>query len=178
NPRPFATHKQMQAGLIKAPKTAVYLPSYIAGAAGEWRCIAIRKSSSSRFPLAHLIAGQSPEAPLRIASQSIHNTLGQPVLGRIRDELPMMIPRDDTHFGSRPKIAVRILIKTGEAIAAEAGRIAFIEDGEAHAIKARQPIQCGDPEIAFRRLVNCGDDVLRQPGFRRPMIEAVLRPRG
>ena len=55
--------------------------------------------------------------------------------------------------------------------------IAFVEGGEADAVEARQPIQRGDPEIAFRRLVNGGDDVLRQPGFRRPMIELVLRLR-
>ena len=97
------------------------------------------------------------------------------MLGRIRDESSLMIPRDDAHFRARPKIALRILIEAGETIAAKAGRIALVEDGEAHAIKARQPIKGGDPEIAIRRLVNGGDDVLRQPGFRRPVIEAVLR---
>src|SRR5262249_20588678 len=98
------------------------------------------KSSGSRFPLANFIAGQDPEVSLLIARQHSNKTFWQPMLSRIRDELPLMITRDDAHVGSRPQIAQRILIEAGEAIAAEAGRIAFIEDGEAHAVKARQPI--------------------------------------
>ena len=111
---------------------------------------------------------------LWVARQPTHITFGQALVSRICGEMPLMIPRDDAHFGARPQITLRILIEAGETIAAKTGRDAFVEDGEAHAIKARQPIKRGNPEIAFRRLLNGGDDVLREAGVRRPVIEAVL----
>ena len=61
-----------------------------------------------------------------------------------------------------------------EAMADDAERIALVEGGEAHAVKAHQPIERCQPQIAIARLHNVAHRVLRQSVVRRPMIEAVL----
>ena len=67
-----------------------------------------------------------------------------------------------------------------EAIAVDAPRIHLVEDREAYAVEADQPVQRGEPEVPVGRLMNRADadDVLRQSNVRRPDVEAVLGQRG
>src|SRR5262249_48776260 len=73
-----------------------------------------------------------------------------------------------------PQIAEPIFIHYAEPIAGHAWRIALVEDGEAHAIKAHQPVIRRQPYVTVARLHNAVHRVLRQTIVSRPVIETVL----
>ena len=89
-----------------------------------------------------------------------------------------MHPRNAACAKRCPQIAEAIFINSTEPIAFQTRRIVLIEDGEAHAIEAYEPVICRKPHITVTRLQDAVHRVLRQTVVSRPVIEAVLRVRG
>src|SRR5208283_663884 len=89
-----------------------------------------------------------------------------------------MISRYAAGFCAEPQIAVGGTEHQAEAVGGEPGHRAFVEDGEAKAIKPREAVESRDPEIAVRSLVNAADNVLRETIVGGKGLKAMLRARG
>src|SRR5262249_33833060 len=99
----------------------------------------------------------------------------QPMRLVVAGKASLMPPHDLAGFHRRPQIALTVFQQTGEPVAGQPRTVALVEDGEAYAVKAHQPVKGRKPQIAIARLYNAAHGVLRQPVVRRPVIKAVLR---
>ena len=88
-----------------------------------------------------------------------------------------MAPHHLAGVQPRPKIAGAVFKQTDEPVSGKARSVALVEDGEAHSVKAHQPVKGRKPQITVLRLQNFAHGVLWQAVVRRPVIEAVLRRR-
>jgi hypothetical protein len=123
------------------------------------------------------VVRQYPQIAVLITGDASDRIAGQPVVGRIGGEDALTQPSHTAVLRARPQIALTTFIKTVEAIAGDARRIALVEDHEAHAIEADQTVRSGQPEIPVASLADGMYRVLRQAIIRCPLIEAVLRLR-
>src|SRR5581483_6230460 len=64
-----------------------------------------------------------------------HTAARQPLCRREAGELTVLITQQTALDGADPERAVRIFVQIGAIVGAHAGRIALVEDGEAHAVK-------------------------------------------
>ena len=81
--------------------------------------------------------------------------------------------------GTDPQAAILLVHRQiVNGIVRHLGCVAVIKHLEPHPIEPHQPLERADPEIPIARLRQRLDAVLRQPVLRRPVCNAILRPRG
>ena len=101
----------------------------------------------------------------RLASSS----LGHCVSG----ENAVAVCHELARVGSGPQRPISVFVKRDEAVVGDRRRVALVEDGEVHAVEARQPIECRQPQITVTGLHDRPDGVLRQPVVGRPVVDQV-----
>src|SRR5271154_3556951 len=84
-----------------------------------------------------------------------------------------MIAHQSIHHGIDPQVASPALHDRAELIRRKSRSLPG-EDGHAHAIEARQPVQRGYPEISVGRLSDTANLVFRQAIVYRPDFKPIL----
>ncbi|HKV40425.1 MAG TPA: hypothetical protein VJX67_14525 [Blastocatellia bacterium] len=124
-----------------------------------------------------MIPAKEHQIAMSIFAQVFDTISRQASLGGVCNKAALMQPRQSDVFRGCPQIALPVFSKADKSIGDDARRIALIEDGEAHSVKADQSIVSGQPDIAIARLHDVADRVLRQSVIGRPVIEMKLSVR-
>src|SRR5262245_44946246 len=118
----------------------------------NWKVQIIRWLEFAILPAEQTQTAKQQQISLPIAAQAAYAIARQTVLRRVGGEAPLVQPREPGVFRARPQIAFRVCVKMHKAVGEDAGRIALVEDREADAIKAHQPVKGCQPKITIPRL--------------------------
>ena len=116
-----------------------------------------------------------PDLPFGIAADGADEPAWQAVAFGVCGGNTIIQPDETAIHSADPQYSGATFVQRENLIAAETWRIRRIENREALAIKAREPPECADPEIAVVVLQHRIHRVLRQTLFRVPNRGDVLR---
>lgn len=116
----------------------------------------------------YAVVRADPDLTARIHVEDPRTAIGQPMRLAKVGELALAQAHQVVLLGTHPKAAVGALLEFHDAVAGEPVRVSGVEDREANAVEADQPVPGGEPEIAIAPLQYTPDRVHRQPVLCRP----------
>ena len=81
---------------------------------------------------------------------------------------PVLDGQQTGGFRSDPEIGLIVFKQIDNAVAGQAGRVVFVENGELNSVKPHQTVERSKPETAVVRLDDGDDFAVRQAVFRAP----------
>ena len=161
--------------ILTPPEIAQSGPILMIGAKARQPLCRVIHHGLPVLPAQEIVYGSDPEDAFRVLLDPEHFAIGCARLDRVGSKNSISILSQAVFCCARPEIALPIFVQRGEAIARNAWGVAAIEDREAHAIKADQPIAGRYPKIPVAGLQQRVDRVLWQPVIRCPRLELILR---